>query len=62
LSQRNGYTRECIVFDLLSIPLYHGWLIDPVTENEEVAVIGANSYNQLPEFIIKILLSEQFLV
>ncbi|NXF72059.1 MINY1 hydrolase, partial [Sclerurus mexicanus] len=23
------YTPECIVFDLLNIPLYHGWLVDP---------------------------------
>lgn len=23
------YTRELTVFDLLRIPLYHGWLIDP---------------------------------
>ena len=23
------YTRECIVFDLLNIQLYHGWLVDP---------------------------------
>lgn len=23
------YTPECIVFDLLDIPLYHGWLLDP---------------------------------
>nr|XP_058912244.1 ubiquitin carboxyl-terminal hydrolase MINDY-2 isoform X4 [Kogia breviceps] len=23
------YTPECVVFDLLDIPLYHGWLVDP---------------------------------
>lgn len=23
------YTPECIVFDLLDIPLFHGWLVDP---------------------------------
>lgn len=23
------YTPECIVFDLLNVPLYHGWLLDP---------------------------------
>ena len=23
------YTPECLVFDLLDIPLYHGWLVDP---------------------------------
>ena len=23
------YTPECIIFDLLNISLYHGWLVDP---------------------------------
>jgi hypothetical protein len=23
------YTPECSIFDLLGIPLYHGWLVDP---------------------------------
>ncbi|NWR81776.1 MINY1 hydrolase, partial [Centropus unirufus] len=23
------YTPECIIFDLLNVPLYHGWLVDP---------------------------------
>ena len=23
------YTKECIVFDLFNIALYHGWLVDP---------------------------------
>ena len=23
------YTKECIIFDLLNISLYHGWLVDP---------------------------------
>lgn len=33
------YTPECIIFDLLRIPLYHGWLVDPQTP-EIVAAIG----------------------
>ncbi|XP_053330730.1 ubiquitin carboxyl-terminal hydrolase MINDY-1 [Spea bombifrons] len=45
------YTPECIVFDLLNIPLYHGWLVDPQSE-EAVKAIGKLSYNQLVEKII----------
>ena len=45
------YTSESIVFDLLSIPLYHGWLVDP--ECPEICAAVANcSYNQLVEKII----------
>ncbi len=44
------YTRECIVFDLLGIPLYHGWLVD--AEDSTLAV-GSLSYNQLVEKIIE---------
>ncbi|KAM4663329.1 ubiquitin carboxyl-terminal hydrolase MINDY-1 isoform 2-T2 [Discoglossus pictus] len=45
------YTPECIVFDLLSIPLYHGWLVDPQSA-ESVQAVGKLSYNQLVEKII----------
>ncbi|RVE67160.1 hypothetical protein OJAV_G00114330 [Oryzias javanicus] len=45
------YTPECIVFDLLDIPLYHGWLVDPQSP-EMVAAVGKLSYNQLVEKII----------
>lgn len=45
------YTPECIVFDLLDIPLYHGWLLDPQSP-ETVAAVGKLSYNQLVEKII----------
>lgn len=45
------YTPECIVFDLLRIPLYHGWLVDPQTPDVQKAV-GTCSYNQLVEKII----------
>ena len=45
------FTSECVVFDLLSIELYHGWLIDP-QNTETVSAIGGLSYNQLVEKII----------
>ncbi|KAM6973916.1 ubiquitin carboxyl-terminal hydrolase MINDY-1 [Tautogolabrus adspersus] len=45
------YTPECIVFDLLNIGLYHGWLVDPQSP-EMVASVGKLSYNQLVEKII----------
>ncbi|XP_078526760.1 ubiquitin carboxyl-terminal hydrolase MINDY-1 [Lissotriton helveticus] len=45
------YTPECIVFDLLNIPLYHGWLVDPQGP-EVVLAVGKLSYNQLVEKII----------
>lgn len=33
------YTPECIIFDLLEIPLFHGWLVDPQTP-EVVSAVG----------------------
>lgn len=45
------YTPECIIFDLLDIPLYHGWLIDPQQE-EVCSAVNSSSYNQLVEMII----------
>ncbi|XP_068424946.1 ubiquitin carboxyl-terminal hydrolase MINDY-1 isoform X2 [Clinocottus analis] len=45
------YTPECIVFDLLNIPLFHGWLVDPQSPETEASV-GKLSYNQLVEKII----------
>ena len=33
------YTPECIIFDLLRIPLFHGWLVDPQTP-DVVSAIG----------------------
>ncbi|XP_078097547.1 ubiquitin carboxyl-terminal hydrolase MINDY-2 isoform X2 [Mustelus asterias] len=45
------YTPECIVFDLLDIALYHGWLVDPQTA-EVAKAVGMCSYNQLVEKII----------
>ncbi|XP_012556960.2 ubiquitin carboxyl-terminal hydrolase MINDY-2 isoform X1 [Hydra vulgaris] len=45
------FTRECIVFDLLRIGLYHGWLVEPQDEVTLKAVNGF-SYNQLIDKII----------
>ncbi|NXA12303.1 MINY1 hydrolase, partial [Sapayoa aenigma] len=45
------YTPECIIFDLLNVPLYHGWLVDPQSP-ETVQAVGKLSYNQLVEKII----------
>ena len=45
------YTPECIIFDLLNIPLYHGWLVDPQSK-KTVTVLGSSGYNQIVEKII----------
>jgi hypothetical protein len=45
------YTTECIIFDLLSILLYHGWLVDP-QDRPLVVAVGNCSYNQVVEKII----------
>ncbi|XP_071486356.1 ubiquitin carboxyl-terminal hydrolase MINDY-2-like [Diadema antillarum] len=45
------YTQECVVFDLLNIALYHGWLYDPQNA-EVVSAVNTCSYNQLVERII----------
>ncbi|CAF5189435.1 unnamed protein product, partial [Rotaria magnacalcarata] len=48
------YTRECIVFDLLNIQLFHGWVIDPQdTELRTIVTTDAASYNQLTEKVIR---------
>ncbi|WVZ78551.1 hypothetical protein U9M48_026243 [Paspalum notatum var. saurae] len=40
------FTRERAIFDLLDIPLYHGWIVDP-QDTETAAAIGSKSYNAL---------------
>ncbi|XP_013090956.2 ubiquitin carboxyl-terminal hydrolase MINDY-1-like isoform X1 [Biomphalaria glabrata] len=45
------YTPELIIFDLLEISLYHGWLVDP-QDSETVKIVNQDSYNQLVEKII----------
>lgn len=45
------YTREMDIFDLFSINLYHGWLIDP-QDSELYKNLADKSYNQLVEISI----------
>nr|GMD96016.1 ubiquitin carboxyl-terminal hydrolase MINDY-2 [Ipomoea batatas] len=40
------FTRECAIFDLLDIPLYHGWIVDP-QDHDTADAIGLKSYNTL---------------
>ncbi|KAK9698644.1 hypothetical protein RND81_08G120300 [Saponaria officinalis] len=40
------FTRECAIFDLLDIPLYHGWLVDP-QDHDTAEAIGSKSYNAI---------------
>ncbi|KAF2536903.1 hypothetical protein F2Q70_00003488 [Brassica cretica] len=40
------FTPECAIFDLLDIPLYHGWIVDP-QDVETADAIGSKSYNAL---------------
>jgi len=66
------YTIESIIFDLLNISLYHGWLVDPQSPETEAA-LGNYSYNQIveriisnkssprPELVTEALIAEEFL-
>ncbi|KAF3448465.1 hypothetical protein FNV43_RR09178 [Rhamnella rubrinervis] len=40
------FTPECAIFDLLDIPLYHGWIVDP-QDYDTANAIGLKSYNAL---------------
>ncbi|KAI4315348.1 hypothetical protein L6164_028167 [Bauhinia variegata] len=40
------FTPECAIFDLLDIPLCHGWIVDP-QDHDTANVIGSKSYNAL---------------
>lgn len=51
------YTPELAVFDLLRIPLYHGWLVDPQDFNTNEILCGL-SYNQAVERVINCSSSE----
>lgn len=42
------FTGEIAIFDLLRLPLVHGWLVDP-SDAATVAAVGAMSYNELVE-------------
>lgn len=46
------YTSECIVFDLLNIALFHGWLVD-TSMPDTVNAVGNLTYNQLVEKVIE---------
>ncbi|CAF0866082.1 unnamed protein product [Brachionus calyciflorus] len=45
------YTKEMDIFDLFSINLYHGWLIDP-QQKELFQSLADKSYNQLVEISV----------
>ncbi|KAK4801831.1 hypothetical protein SAY86_000034 [Trapa natans] len=38
------FTPECAIFDLLDIPLYHGWIVDP-QDHDTANAIASKSYN-----------------
>ncbi|XP_065858130.1 uncharacterized protein [Euphorbia lathyris] len=40
------FTPECAIFDLLDIPLYHGWIVDP-QDYDTANAVGVKSYNAL---------------
>jgi len=46
------YTSSLTCFDLLSVELIHGWLLDP-QDVETVSVIGDKTYNELVELVIQ---------
>ncbi|KAK9277291.1 hypothetical protein L1049_006831 [Liquidambar formosana] len=48
------FTRECAIFDLLDIPLYHGWIVDP-QDFETANAIGSKSYNALTGELVALL-------
>lgn len=45
------FTSETGIFDLVGVPLYHGWLVEP--QNPCCQVVKDLSYNQLAEKVIK---------
>ncbi|KAK8599796.1 hypothetical protein V6N13_060384 [Hibiscus sabdariffa] len=45
------FTPECAIFDLLDIPLYHGWIVDP-QDYETASAIGSKSYNSIMEQLV----------
>ncbi|KAL5660784.1 hypothetical protein ACJX0J_027909, partial [Zea mays] len=46
------FTRERAIFDLLDIPLYHGWIVDP-QDTETATAIGSKSYNALASGLVE---------
>uniref|UniRef100_A0A915C4S7 Ubiquitin carboxyl-terminal hydrolase n=1 Tax=Parascaris univalens TaxID=6257 RepID=A0A915C4S7_PARUN len=45
------YTTACAFFDLLGIPLLHGWVADP-QQKELVRLLGSLGYNEVAERIV----------
>ncbi|OQR77718.1 protein FAM63B-like [Tropilaelaps mercedesae] len=45
------FTAVCSLFDLLQIPLYHGWVVDPHNQ-AQCRAVGRLTYNQLAEKVI----------
>ncbi|XP_022958349.1 ubiquitin carboxyl-terminal hydrolase MINDY-1-like isoform X1 [Cucurbita moschata] len=45
------FTPECAIFDLLDIPLYHGWIVDP-QDHDTASAIGSKSYNAIMEELV----------
>ncbi|XP_042391494.1 uncharacterized protein LOC121982474 isoform X2 [Zingiber officinale] len=46
------FTRECAIFDLLDIGLYHGWIVDP-QDTDTAAAIGSRSYNTIVSELVQ---------
>uniref|UniRef100_A0A7N0RBH3 MINDY deubiquitinase domain-containing protein n=1 Tax=Kalanchoe fedtschenkoi TaxID=63787 RepID=A0A7N0RBH3_KALFE len=47
------FTPECAIFDLLDIPLYHGWIVDP-QDQETANAIGSKSYNRIMSELVSL--------
>ncbi|VVB12006.1 unnamed protein product [Arabis nemorensis] len=45
------FTPELAIFDLLNIPLYHGWIVNP-QDLETATAIGCKSYNALMSALV----------
>ncbi|XP_022922260.1 ubiquitin carboxyl-terminal hydrolase MINDY-1-like [Cucurbita moschata] len=45
------FTPECAIFDLLDIPLYHGWIVDS-QDHDTANAIGSKSYNAIMEELV----------
>ncbi|KAK1261654.1 hypothetical protein QJS04_geneDACA000920 [Acorus gramineus] len=46
-------TSECVIFDLLDIGLYHGWIVDP-QDTDTATAIGSKSYNTLVRELVSL--------
>jgi hypothetical protein len=51
------FTQELAIFDLLDVPLYHGWLSEP-SDAVTHPVVSECTYNQLVEMAINDITSE----